>query len=53
MAKDDRMDELNREEHNLMVKGLNYYRKAREEEDMPSEDIEYPRLIEIDASARP
>ena len=51
MARNDRVVELNQDEHNLMVNGLNYFRKAMEEQDMPTEDIEDLILKVIDAPA--
>ena len=51
MARNDRVVELNQDEHNLMVNGLNYFRKAMEEQDVPTEDIEDLLLKVIDAPA--
>ena len=53
MAKTDRMVQLDQDEHSLMVNGLNYFRKAMEEQNMPTEDIEDLILKVIDAPARP
>ena len=53
MARNDRVVELNQDEHNLMVNGLNDFRKAMEEQDVPTEDIEDLLLKVIDAPARP
>lgn len=52
MAKNDRVVQLNQDEHCLMVNGLNYFRKAMEEQDMPTEDVEDLLLKIIDAPAR-
>ena len=51
MAKTDRIVQIDQEEHSLMVNGLNYFRKAMEEQDMPTEDIEDLILKVIDAPA--
>ena len=52
MARDTRVVELNRDEHSLMVNCLNYFRKAMEEQDVPTEDVEDLLLKVIDAPAR-
>ena len=53
MARNNRVVELNQDEHNLMVNGLNYFRKAMAEQDVPTEDIEDLLLKVIDAPVRP
>ena len=38
MAKTDRMVQLDQDEHSLMVNGLNYFRKAMEEQGLALEE---------------
>ena len=52
MARKERVIEVNEEEHGLMVNGLNYFRKALEEQNMPTEDVEDLLLKVIDAPAK-
>ena len=53
MARNDRVVELNQDEHNLMVNGLYYFRKAMAKQAVPTEDIEDLLLKVIDAPVRP
>jgi len=52
MARNDRVLSLNQDEHSLMVNGLNYFRKALEEQGLPTEDVEDLLFKVIDAPGR-
>ncbi len=52
MNEEKRVVELDSHEHGLMVNGLNYFRKALEEEFLPTEDVEDLLLKVIDAPVK-